>query len=315
MGKFCPYSDSPFTAPCAVKCLKKYSYLKDFLNDSPQRNVKSYSIPIKIECMNLADKSICNHACIGCMFCLFGCKGDFCMDIGQTQIQELKDSFFPKVFKGEEFIRLPQVPLSQFRIKYRSFNEFTSVDETENIAVWGANVLEYLSRSHEPRVALEVGVNIKYRSRAGRLDITLMNPEESYLFVAETKTKFEDMMAEMRFEAQMMSYETVLEEECSPDLKRCKFLLIGGNESDLLPYGNNKCTSGPKAKLFYEILKKRNIFFISANALLALGLMKMFVSHEKYNLENLYDYIADDNFIGLLSSGLVTRNDELVPLE
>lgn len=327
MGKFCLYSDTCEKAPCLSMRMKKFSYLEDFLNNISKNQDKSFSIPIRIECIKLENNhlNIQNPRCINCMFCVFGCIGNrilitkdihpiqMCIDITSTQIKELKDSFLPRLFQGK-FINIPQVPLSQIRAKYKSFEDFTSVEETKNIAVWGANAMKYLSSSLEPRVSLEVGVVISERDRGGRLDISLLNTIDNYLFVAETKISFKAMMDEQRYESQMLAYETELNNTCPDNLKRCKFLLIGGVESDLLPFSNSDCTSGNSAKLFYDVLIQRQLFFISANAMLALGLMKMFVSQEKYSLESLFNIITNSEYVGILSSGIVRKDGSIIPL-
>jgi hypothetical protein len=328
MGKFCLYSDSCEKAPCLSIRMRKYPYLRNFINDESTSNEKSFSVPLIIECLKLSDGhfSIIDPKCINCMFCVFGCIGNrilinkrihpeqMCVDITYSQLEELKTEFLPKFFHGE-FIKLPQVPLSQIKAKYKTFEAFTSVDETKNIAVWAANAMKYLSSSLEPRVSLEVGLIIEDRDRGGRLDISLLNVKDKYLYVAETKVTFESMMGEQRYEAQMVAYESELKSICPPNIKRCKFLLIGGKESDLLPFESKNSTGGNNSKLFYDVLKNRHLFFISANALLALGLMKMFVSQELYSLEHLYPIMTNPNYLGIVSSGVVTSTHDIISFE
>lgn len=327
MGKFCLYSDTCENAPCLSIRMRKYSYLEDFLENKSKQNERAYSVPLQIECLKLEkDKlNIQSPKCINCMFCVFGCIGNrilinqnihptqMCVDVTSSQIEDLKNVFLPSLFQGK-FINIPQVPFSQIRVKYKHFEDFTSVNETKNIAVWGANAMKYLSSSLEPRVSLEVGVVISERDRGGRLDISLYNLKDSFLFVAETKVSFKAMMDEHRYESQMMAYETELNNKCPKEIKRCKFLLIGGCESDLLPFNNHNCTSANSAKLFYDVINQRGLFFISANAMLALGLMKMFVSQQKYSLESLYEIITNNEYAGILSSGLVKRDGSIIPL-
>lgn len=327
MGKFCLFSDTAIKAPCFSICLKKYSYLEDFLADkSVNNNFQPYSVPIKIDCLFAHEQGfrIEDKRCINCMFCIFGCPAnrviinkhihpiDICVDPTQTQISELREHLLPQLFNGS-FIKLPKVPLSQLQVKYKSFEEFTAVDETKNIAVWGANAMKYLSASLEPRVALEVGVNIVKRDRNGRLDISLFNMRDYYLFIAETKVSFEKMMAEDRYESQMLAYESELK-KCPKNIKRAKFLLIGGEESDMLPQQHSLCTGGARVGQFYNVLKRHKLFFISANALVALGLMKLFVSYDNYNLESLHFVMTNPNYVGLLSCGVVSVNGEILPL-
>ena len=329
MGKFCLYSDTVKDAPCITVKTFKYSYLDTFLNDE-KKEAQDYSIPIIIDCLELKDNnkpSIIDYKCINCMFCIFGCYGnkiiissnmqpkEFCADISSNQKAELHNSFISKLFNGS-FIKLPPVPFSKIKAKYKNFEAFTSINETKNIAVWGVNAMKYLTRSLEPRISLEVGLEIQERDRGGRLDISLYNAKDNFLFLVETKISFEALMQENRYESQLLAYETEIEKNCSSNIKRCKILMIGGNESDLLPSKHPDCTSltGNKSDEFYSVLRKNNFFFISANAMLALGLMKLFVSYENYNLENIFPFINDPQYIGLLSSGIVKFNGEILPL-
>ena len=327
MGKFCLYSDSSAEAPCAVIQMNKYSYLDHFINDKKHiKGIQRHSIPILIQCLKLEQNSesrfsAIEERCINFMFCVFGCIGNkillnrkihpekFCYDISQEELDSLH-SVAITLFQGD-FIKLPRVPLSQFKVKFKSFEDFTSVDETKNIAVWTANAMKYLSSSLEPRVALEVGLQIEQRDRGGRLDVSLLNLKDNFLFVAETKVDFNHMMAEGRYESQMVAYETELE-QIPKSIRRAKFLVIGGRECDLLPPTLNGSTSGPRGKLFYKVLREHNLFFFSANSLLALGLMKLYVSIKDYSLEALYPIMVSKQFLGILSSGIITRDEKLM---
>jgi hypothetical protein len=238
-----------------------------------------------------------------------------CVDITRDEIEQLKNTFLPLLFNGN-FIKLKTVPYSSIKVKYKNFDSFTAVDETKNIAVWAANAMRYLSKSLEPRLSLEVGVNVETRDRGGRLDIFLLNTLENKSFVAETKVSFKKMIDEGRFESQMMMYYDKLVQECPANTSVNLFLLIGDKESDLLPPDNPYNTADiNKSRLFYDTLKKRKIFFVSANSLLALGLMKMFVSCEKYNLEMLEILMGSEKFLGILSSGVITTDYSIIPLD
>ncbi len=330
MGKFCLYSDTPNDAPCIVIPMYKYSYLENFMGDIRHtKGVQRHSVPIKISCLKNQQESrarfkVKEESCINCLFCVFGCIGnkillskkfhplEFCYDITKEEMDKLANEA-SKLFNGQ-FIQLPKIPLSQFSVKYKSFNDFTSIRETENIAVWTANALKFLSSSLEPRVALEVGLQITQRDRGGRLDVTLLNVKDQYLFVAETKVDFAHMMGEGRYESQMVAYETELS-QIPDNVKRAKFLVIGGKESDLLPTNIVGSTTGPRGKLFYDVLRNHGLFFFSANALLALGLMKLYVSLNKYSLESLYKIMVDKQYVGILSSGVITRDEQMIPLD
>lgn len=328
MGKFCLYADKFLDAPCISFNTFKYSYINDFFNDN-KGNKKKFSVPANIECIKRGDGNVCvvNERCINCMFCLFGCIGNriliskdlhptnMCIDITRDEIEQLKESILPLLFNGD-FIKLTPVPYSSIRVKYKNFDSFTAVDETTNIAVWAANAMKYLSKSLEPRLSLEVGVNIATRDRGGRLDIFLLNTIENKSFIAETKVSFKKMIDEGRYESQMMMYRNKLVKECPSNTTFNLFLLIGDKESDLLPPDNPHNTADiNKSRLFYEVLKTRKLFFASANSLLALGLMKMFVSCDKYNLEMLELLIGSGRFLGILSSGVITTDYSIISLD
>lgn len=330
MGKFCLYADSQFDVPCAYLQMYKYSYLANFLEDEKHcKGKSSHSVPLLVSCLKKGEDTISrfsvkDECCINCMFCVFGCVGNrillsnkfhpqkFCYDITTEELSELELKA-SKLFKGA-FIQLPKVPISQLSVKYKSFEAFTAVDETKNIAVWTANAMKFLSMSMEPRLSLEVGLRIYQRNRGGRLDVSLLNTRDKYLFVAETKVDFNHMMAEGRYESQMIAYETELE-QVKDNIKRAKFLVIGGRECDLLPSSIKGSTSGPRADLFYHVLRKNDLFFFSANALLALGLQKLYISINDYSLETLYPIINSNKYLGLLSSGVVTVEGEIIALD
>jgi len=330
MGKFCLYADNRQDAPCAFLQMYKYSYLANFIDDERHSKGKSsHSVPLLVRCLKNGEDtdsrfSVKDECCINCMFCVFGCVGNrilltdrlhpkkFCYDITAEELSELENTA-SKLFRGT-FIQLPKVPISQLSVKYKSFESFTAVDETKNIAVWTANAMKFLSASLEPRLSLEVGLRIYQRDRGGRLDVTLLNTRDRYLFIAETKVDFNHMMAEGRYESQMIAYETELE-QVDNSIKRAKFLVIGGRECDLLPSSVKGSTSGPRADLFYSVLRLQNLFFFSANALLALGLQKLYISTKKYSLESLYSIINSKNYVGLLSSGVVTIEGDIIALD
>jgi len=308
----------------------KYSYLKDFLDGSGHKqNAQSHSVPMEIECVVRNDSSehkfsILDERCINCMFCIMGCPGnrvlvndkihatEFCHDINSAELNDLQEKFINTMMTGE-FINLPPVKISSIRPKYKNFEDFTGVNETRNIAVWTANALRYLSTSLEPRISLEVGIHIEKRDRGGRLDVTMLNLKDRYLFVAETKVSFEKMMQEGRYESQMLAYESELQTLDEYDYKRAKFLVIGGCESDLLHSRQERSTSGTRGDLFYEVLKKHHLFFFSANALLALALKKLFVSIEKYSIESIYERMTNGDYVGLLSCGFIKPDGSIEP--
>ena len=318
--KECSYNYETQLPPCVILRVYKFSYLSDFITNNKTKLI-DLAIALKIECIEIKGDyiDIRNENCINCMFCVFGCPGnnieirnDFslkamCSNFTLDYEDKLGFSILENLFSGN-FIELPKIRLQQFKVKYKSFEEFTSKDETTNIAVWGANTLKYLSKSDNPRIGLEVGMKISTRDRGGRLDICLLN--EGLLFVAEAKVSFDKMMNEGRYESQLIAYEEELKAATfNTNISYHKFLLIGGPESDLLPPNHKSCTSnvGNRANTFYDAVKRNNFFYISSNALLVLSLLKLFKGKE-YSLENICDKVFQNGVIGLLSSGLVYYN-------
>ncbi len=156
------------------------------------------------------------------------------------------------------------------------------------------------------------GVDIPTRDRGGRLDICLLS--ENHLLVAETKVNFKKMMQEGRYLSQMLAYEEEIKRNLTQlniDLKFYKFLLIDGNETDLLPPNHALCTSkeGEQATLFYNHLKQHKLFFISATALLLLGILKLFRG-DKFSIETVLDNVFSQNALGLLSCGAVVVDNQ-----
>lgn len=333
MGKFCLYADAFPDAPCFSIKMRKYSYLDTFIAGKSKNNGAEipHSVPVKVECITLNSAQekpeIINEKCMNCLFCVFGCTGnrilinskihpyEMCKDISNEELERFRDKYIHGYFEGS-IKKIEEVPYSSVRPRYKSFEKFTGVDETSNIAIWAANAMKYLSTSNDPRVAIEVGVKILQRQRGGRLDVSLLNLQDNYLFVAETKISFKKMMDEGRYESQMLAYETELKSLCPSNIHRCKFLLIGGIESDMLPSNHTDHTGLPqKVDLFYEVLKKQNLFFMSANAMHGLGVLKLFNSIRRFSLENLYTVMTNGDYYGLLSCGLIRKRDlAIIPL-
>ena len=70
-------------------------------------------------------------------------------------------------------------------------------NETKNISVWGAKVIEFLAKENNPRIALEVGMKIESRNRGGRIDICVLSGNN--LFLVEAKVSFQRMIDENRY--------------------------------------------------------------------------------------------------------------------
>ena len=311
--KNCSFEYKKFQ-PCLTLETKKFSYFSDFINNSP-KGLKNNMVAHEIDCIDSSKSAIeiDNTKCISCMFCVFSCPGNLiniddkyklnsqCSDCG-------KIDFRNDVSSENNLIKLPIIKSLKSKIKYKSFEDFTGINETKNISVWGAKVIEFLAKEDNPKVALEVGMKIKSRNRGGRMDICASSGGN--LFVAEAKITFHKMMDEDRYHSQIIAYKKEIK-----NILKSKtfytFLLIGGEETDLLPFDNQKCTSnvGNRSKTFYQNLKKHGIKFISANGLLKLGLMKLKFGNF-YSLDYLASLFDDASVVGVLSSGIIVLENQ-----
>lgn len=295
--------------PCLTLKTNKFNYIKDFIENKPM-NQKSHMIAHTIGCIDSRNNSINinEDKCINCMFCVFSCPGNYIKinenyslepECSECQLKKCE----AKDLSKETLIDLPKIKTLNPETKFKNFEDFTRIDEVKNISIWGAKVLEFLSNEDNPRVALEVGMNITNRNRGGRLDICTTNNDK--IVVAEAKVSFQKMVEEDRYVSQMIAYNEELASILMND-NFYTFLLIGGSETDLLPSSHPKCTSnlGNRSKIFYKKLIKHNIHFVSANSLLNLGLMKLKYG-DSYSLDFITKLLFSKNVVGILSSGIV----------
>lgn len=321
----CPFEFSKLP-PCIMVKTFQWAYLKDFLLDNRKKNtIHDLLVAHNIDCIEFKRNhiSVKNSHCISCMFCVFACPSHYvevhqnlelfamCSNFKIDYKNKLSENQLNSYFRGN-LLDLPSIEFSHLKIKYKDFQSFTEINETKNISVWGANTIKFLSKSDHIRIGLEIKMNIQSRDRGGRLDICLLS--ENHLIVAEAKVNFRKMAQENRYLSQMLAYENeILDtlQNLNSSIKYYKFLLIGGNETDLLPPTHPNCTSneGKQATIFYENLKKHQLFFISANALLTLGILKLFKGND-FAIENILDKTFE-NGLGLLTCGLIDQNMEI----
>lgn len=313
------------------KCISfktfKYNYLKDLINQNDS-GLKDNMIAHSIQCIEFKNNhiKINNDNCISCMFCVFGCPDNRieihndtkliakCSSFNLDYYNSLKDDY-KELFKGD-LINMPKLKTTQFSVVFKDFNDFTSKNETTNISVWGANTLKYLASNSDNRISLEVGMIINTRDRGGRLDICLY--DNNNLYVAEAKVSFKKMITEGRYLSQMIAYEEELEKTIAETTKineYYKFLLIGGNEKDLLPFNHPKCSSkaGNLSFDFYNSCIEHNIKFISANALLALGKLKLHGFN--INISMIINDLYNKEYVGLLSCGFIDKNLNIITID
>lgn len=330
----CPFNKKNKLPPCLVIDNHKWWYLKDFLLNK-NKNEEFLSIIHKIWCINKEWNyiQIKQDKCIKCLFCVVNCPQnlisikkdiilkEFCNEDCEKPYLDISisDSFF-----NWDLVDIPSLhDLWSTSIKYSSFEKFAETDETQNIAVWGASMVKYLSNDNNSRLWLEIKMIIQSRDRWWRLDICLFS-HNHFLFCFETKISFRKMMQENRYISQMINYKEEIQNNLSElDLKEVsnfEILLIDWKESDLLFPDHKDCTSKiwQQANIFYQNLVEHRIFFVSATALRALTLKKLLLNKEKYSLENVFSKIIKEDCFWLLSSWVVVKKDlsfEIKPLD
>lgn len=320
----CPFYTKKVSLSCYVFSIARYKSLSAFL-DNDSSGTASFTIAGSgnLECMDILGDPIKAQPnaskCVNCMFCVFGCPGhkftvsetyeisSHCNNSVETSdwgpLQEkVKKAFKGTLLNEDDFQNATFFnPLG----RYQGFDDFTSIDETKNIAVWLGNTIKFLMGPNS-RVSLEIPIDIPGAYRDGRLDVSGIISD--FLITCETKTSFKDLMSDKRFVEQMSGYDKKLREETSPmGIRYKQYLVIGGAETDLLPPGHPRSTTtlGSDSDLFYRLLKEHKIQFVSAKAFLLLG-MKALIEKDTFELENELDRLVPDNVIGLLTSGSIT---------
>ena len=318
----CLYKEQNNLPPCVSIYNRKWGYLKDFLLNN-FKDKQYFSIVHKIQCLQVKNGhiEIEQSRCIKCLFCVLNCPGNLISIKKDFALQEKCDEFNGKIeveekivknFFNGEMVEIPYLHNLSTKSKYKTLENFTEVEETQNIAVWAASLIKYLSNDQQARLGLEIKMIIKSRDRGGRLDICLLTNDKS-LFAIETKVSFKKMMSENRYLSQMISYKEEIKKNLDDlhltNIKDHTFLLIDGKETDLLYPNHKMCTAkiGNQAEIFYKNLIEHNLFFVSATALWALSLKKLLINRDKYSLENFFNKIIPNKHYGLVSAGIITK--------
>ena len=85
-------------------------------------------------------------------------------------------------------------------------------------------------------------------------------------------------------------------------------MIVGGNETDLLPPNHPDCSSrtGNKSKRFYHDLIKFDMRFISADAILLMMLYSLYYK-KRLCWDLLFNVLFKDDAVGLLTAGLICK--------
>lgn len=322
----CSYQLTPAgLPPCLVFTHKIYKNLPTFLGDENVMKSKDELLSNEINCISY-DKalnaiSINQDQCLSCGSCAFSCPGGKINFLDGVKAVPSCSSFsgHTEVELAEiqsRLINFSEDSLYSFNENYKSFEKYTGIKETTNISVWGGNVARYLFGTNE-KVGLEIPLMLGGRDRNGRLDICVLAKDT--LVVMEAKIGLKKLMAEGRYESQILAYDeeiSGLELKSRYKISSIKLLLVGDDEKDLLPQDHELCSSkvGNLSQLFYQSLLKHNIQFISARGLLSLAMSK-FIKPNNLAEEIFLSAFRDPNTIGILSNTLIKRRGNDVYLE
>lgn len=280
----------------------KYDSINNFINMIPSKNIcNEYTILNKCNGFNFENNKFTDN-CFACLFCIFSNRinEEFYKYWDYDVISKSADNMFNGI---------PITPPSAKNIincKYKSIEYFTSVDETSNIQPWIAGILQNIC-STECRIGLEIPIfNDKY-DRNGRLDICAINNAKKMLIV-ETKTTLDDALKDERFIEQQKKYTDEVNKFSNDYIYLTAF---GGKETDLFPIDSKYCTGmiGNKTLRFYNLVKEKNIHFISANAIWGIGCNYLKYG-KQYSWDNFIENIfKDEHCVGLLSAGKIIKRD------
>ena len=313
----CPYELNSDLPQCSVFSYQPYKNVEAFLDRASQQAKKNVSVILSIGCIEFdrtqKEITINKSNCVTCGSCVSLCPGAR-ISFDSNLKAEPSCSAYPLRPRSEiERLKDRAINLSFERLEsafgnYDSLEDYTSVNETKNISVWGATLLKSAFSSNS-EVGLEIPLTIQGRDRDGRLDICVVT--EGALIVFESKVNLKKMLAEGRYISQILAYEEELETLGVRErfgVEPYKLLLIGGDETDLLPPEHPRCTGkiGRLSEIFYEAAIKHRIKFISARGLLSLSIQKL-LNPAGDSLKVIRELDNEDT-LGILAGKLVKNN-------
>ena len=306
--------------------IPKYTKFKNFLENNVDKEILWPACDNQdIGALEVDQKNVLINLqkCIGCLMCLSTDKELKELELNPNDIiksmypeniaKKIKDK---DIFDGSIF----HFPYFKDR-KTNSFNQFTSHKETTHISLWSTTILNFLSSDKNSRMGKEIEIMKMDNPRDGRLDVCIDSNET--VFVGEAKVDLNSAITENRYRVQVPSYEKECQrfiDEFNNKYKKNKelfiSLIIGGEETDILPESHPECSSisGGKSKRFYQDLLKHEIKFISANTLLLMSLSSMY-HKKKICWDLLFPKIFRKGVIGLLTAGIVVEESGKVVIK
>lgn len=231
------------------------------------------------------------------------------LEAGRARSKFVPDPNF--FFRGTN-IELPKN--NALSSKYRSFEEWTAVNEVKHVSLW---LLAALRGIYGPKLqsALEVHIPLPGEKRPGRLDVVARLKE--HILCLEAKTSIVDAVRDLRFVEQVPKYtdeilKTVATTELGSDeATPLIFLVTGGTEYDLGCHDGHLRLS-PVGERFIEMCIRNKVRFLTANSVWQLLAKKLTQPDSGLDTTHLLHYLATaPDVVGLSSAGFVTYDHSI----
>jgi hypothetical protein len=216
----------------------------------------------------------------------------------------------PETFFNGTSLRIPKN--SAIDAKFRSFEEWTSVNEVRHISQWLATALKAFLGS-ELRVSTEVEIPLEGERRPGRLDVVGLLGCQLLCF--EAKTSMSDAIKDRRFVEQIPKYKReiseTLEDSKYQELDASLFLVVGGSEQDLRQE-KGLLKPSPVGQKLVELCLRHEIKMVTANAVwqILAARLTLGVSSAKA-MEVFTSLYSNDNYLGVTSAGFLTVHGQV----
>lgn len=198
--------------------------------------------------------------------------------------------------------------------RFKSFEQWTGVNEVKHISLWLLAALRSLYGS-DLQSALEVEIPLPGEARSGRLDVVAIQSDKLICF--EAKTSINDAIKDRRFVEQVPKYKKQILQTCQElglaELHASVILTTGGSESDLKCVNATLRPTTVGQKLL-EVCYQHGIRFITANAVWQILVSKLLPTGQVYDLTSALEILASSNgILGLTSAGFIMQDMSLEP--
>jgi hypothetical protein len=266
--------------------------------------------------------------CISCLACLCSNRNPFRLlhqEITEVltsiipNLSEFKSSYNNSLFNGS----LKLIPKNEsLSLEINSFDQYTADKEVEHIALWTTIMLQFLASDDNARIGKEIHITNPISPRDNRLDTCCISNQR--ILVGETKNTLDSLLQENRYRTQIPSYQSIIEKQVQEhnDLyaqhkDAMVILIIGGRETDMLPFGDPLCTSlvGSRSQRFYKDIIDYDIKFISAHLIWTMALYSLLIKKRLCWDLFLPQVFQNEDVLGILSGGQVIKQGAQIKLE